>query len=816
MNPSSPRPNRIETSLGPSLVAGTDCWSVDLGALPIMHGLSVLSRALSEMIVGQVRSDRIDVSAERRLRPRENPELLDQFGIDLVKVSAEHETVAAIAQGPEVFERRLRALLGSLQRQRYRDALLPTDRRESRALVAEFGDAAHRHRFVLEYVPAHRDDEAHDLRRGFFRITIEGCTGRRLDLASIPHLRIDDIEDRHFIAGSTRIAQTWTEAVRREAERGRRSFFEQRHPHSHLFRQLDQADLRSIQRVSIQWSESVVPLLVENEPAEISETLKRVLLALEDRNLRNLLAQREVVRVDGGLFPVYLDIAQLGRVLELSLGRRRERSSVESFLARMPSLASIASRETHAAPLRDVSVFLVHHITGEVLGLIAALRALGCRDLVVQFVTYAGEAPASYLDAVLDLPGDEFRALALANVPRRGRVEGHYRLSTQYSRLDEADEIATALRGRDTAYLPAMRAAAVGPFLRQIARAERAGRRCLLIEDGGYLGPIVNDAALSGRSLRAFAADHGYALADERGVDAVYGGLFLGSVEHTRNGFDRLAEVQAQHGRLALPAFSIAISKLKREVESREVAASVLNAVETVLNADGRILSRRSCLVLGSRGAIGSELVRGLRARLDDADALLAGVDAKVAHDSAVEARTLRALGSERWRGTDLVLGVTGDSVIQGDDVVDWLLHSPRRELILASGSTKTVEFRDVMAWLDGLLQGEHAMLGGRSASIRVSDVLDPRTGRLYGHRYLFRFEDDGRERALLCLANLTPINFLFYGVATELIDEVLAQLLSVALGLRRRRERGAVPAALCAVDREIDADGEPRAQAPS
>jgi len=49
--------------------------------------------------------------------------------------------IKKIAESPEIFERRLRALLGSLQRQRYRDALLPEDRSRSAALVAEFGDA---------------------------------------------------------------------------------------------------------------------------------------------------------------------------------------------------------------------------------------------------------------------------------------------------------------------------------------------------------------------------------------------------------------------------------------------------------------------------------------------------------------------------------------------------------------------------------------------------------------------------------------------------------------------------------------------------
>lgn len=797
------RSSRIETSLGPSLVREDAHWTLELAKLPILHGLSVLSRALAEMIVGQARSDRIDVSAERRLRPRENPELLEQFGIDLVKVSAEHETIEAIAAGPEVFEHRLRALLGSLQRARYREALLPADRTLSRALVAEFGEAQARCRFVLEHVVARGETG-----RGSFRITIEGCAGRRLDLTSIPHVRIEDVEERHFIAGSTRIAQTWTEALRREAERGRRSFFEQRDPHSHLFKQLDQAGLRSLQKVSIQWAESVLPFLLESEPGEISELLKRVLLALEDRGVRRLLEAREVVRVDGGAVPVYLDVAQLGRVLELSLGQRRTRADVDAFLARMPGLAAITARDAGSPPLAGVRVFLVHHMTGEIVGTIAALRALGCTDLACLFITYAGEPPASYLDAVLDLPSDEFRSLALVNVPTPGHIEGHYRLSTQYSRLDEAEAIARALHGRDDRYLDAMRAAAVVPFLAQLARAEAAGDRCLLIEDGGYLGPVLHDGALRGLSVVAFARELGHEVDDARPLAEVLDARVIGTVEHTRNGFDKLADVERRHGRMALPAFSIAISRLKRVVESKEVATSILNAVETVLHAEGRILARRRALVLGSRGAIGAELCKALAPRLEDGAKGLCGVDLRAERGERLEARTLAELPAECWLRTDLVIGVTGDSVLSGGDLERWLLHGECDQLVLASGSTKKVEFRGLMQWFDALLAQPEPRVGGESVTVGVEELLDPRTARVYGHRWRLRFAPGSRARTVLALGNLTPINFLFYGVATELIDEVLAQLLSASLGLVRRAGETALPKRLLAVDRDIDADG--------
>jgi hypothetical protein len=803
----SSAPQQLATSLGPALVRESGVWTLDLGQLAIVHGLSVLARALGEMVVQHARAERFDVVVERKLRARENPELVEVHGIELVRLAVEPEVVDAILQQPELFERRLRALLGTLQRAKFRELLLPRRRADAVALVAEFGDNGCRQRFLLEHV-VRRDGEA-----GAFRVTVASAAAARIDLARLPHAVIDDVENRQFLAGSTRIAETWAEACRREAERGRRSFREGRSPHSHLFKQLDQAGLQQLQRASLQWSEAAQSFLLESDPAEVARLLKRVLLACEDRQVRELLAAREVVRVDAGPLPVYLDFAQLGRVLELSLGQRRERMDCGAFLARMPAMAAVVDAAQAAQPLRGVRVFLVHHMTAEVVGTIAALRALGCRDLVTLFVTYAGEPPASYLDAVLDLPPEEFAALALVNVPARGHVEGHYRLSEHYSHLDEAPAITAALRGRDGAYLSAMRAAAIVPFLRLLQRAEAAGERVLLVEDGGYLGPVAQDALLRGQTLADFAQGLGAASDDRRPLAEALGKRLVATIEHTRNGYDKLVDVAQRHGRLAVPSYSIAVSQLKRAVESREVAASVLNAVESVLNAEGRILARRRALVLGCVGAIGGELVRHLGGRLDQPDEQLSGVDLRVGEVAArcAAVRTFADVSPERWLQTNLVLGVTGASVLRGADVERWLCGSPHEQLVLASGSTKKVEFHDLMQWIDGLLRAEQPTVGGRPVDVRVEEVLDPRTARLYAHRWRFTFRDDGRVRTVLAMGGLTPINFLFYGVATELIDEVLAQLMTVALGAVRNADAGGIAPGLYAVDHECDADARIR-----
>src|SRR5262249_8357777 len=157
-------------------------------------------------------------------------------------------------------------------------------------------------------------------------------------------------------------------------------------------------------------------------------------------------------------------------------------------------------------------------------------------------------------------------------------------ISQQLSPLDGLDGVAERLRREPTRYLPAMTAMAAALLVRALER----GRRIVVVEDGGYLVPEATRAAAAGETVGAFAAGWGAgavsATLARRRLRDVLAERLVGSVEHTRSGFDRVAAVEQEVG-LVRPAYSIAISRLKVEEESREVAASILAAIEAVLHA---------------------------------------------------------------------------------------------------------------------------------------------------------------------------------------------------------------------------------------
>jgi hypothetical protein len=218
------------------------------------------------------------------------------------------------------------------------------------------------------------------------------------------------------------------------------------------------------------------------------------------------------------------------------------------------------------------------------------------------------------------------------------------------------------------------------------------------------------------------------------------------------------------------------------------------------------VLSRRRPLVIGARGAIGTRLVRALSAGRLQAGAVL-GLDPKVPRPAGGEARVWRELPPAGRRAVDLVIGVAGTSVLNAAEAEELVLHGTAPVITFASGSTKTVEFRGVADWVERLLAMGRPRLRGRPVVVEPAEVIDPQSGRRYATAFTVRVGEGRRaiEKRLVFVADLTPVNFLFYGVPTEVMDRVMAQLLRASLALVRgvRTGKRATPR-LWVVDRDI------------
>ena len=169
-------------------------------------------------------------------------------------------------------------------------------------------------------------------------------------------------------------------------------------------------------------------------------------------------------------------------------------------------------------------------------------------------------------------------------------------------------------------------------------------------------------------------------------------------------------------------------------------------------------------------------------------------------------------MSREKLLKTDLFLGVIGESILKSDFWSDFIFHSESKNIYLASGSTKTAEFSHFIDWLNQLLLNKIDSINGTKVNVELRRIIDPQSQMDQGGIACFKFLKDGKnvERNVFMLSDLSPVNFLYYGAPTEIMDTIISDLLTVSLGIVEQEKSGKLPAGkLYAVDHEIDKWGQ-------
>jgi len=793
--------------------------AIDLTSIRVFRNLHGVAQLLVNEVLEQCGFGAADIMVKRKTDPNLTPELAEA-GVDWIVVYARLDAAESLPFYHHFFGACMRAIFRTFQTERWGGVLFPdffghtaeTEKQQPRpALLFPFhlrGDPCEGGQyFLVEYNPSGR----------FLRISIEAADASRLQLKHIAHRVVDQHVQETFLADVYRIAEQVHQGILRECLNKRSEYTEISVHQQDLFDNLRRGGLKNLDNIRFSWStDDIEMMLIEKTESgeKISPSLNMLvkeIQLLEDPSVLSHLARGELVEMISGRFHVYFDVSRYGTCLNVSFERKRTVLALGDYLADMPSL-SLAVQQRKGL-MHGVRLFLIHHITAEVIGLLKAYQDAGCCSITTFFVQYGGVVPDDYLETLMSLSPEFFRFYGLQRMESLDRLGGRYAFSRRFTALAGLEKIDEKIFQEAGNFFSAMRLAAGHLFLTEASRAIKEGQRLLLVEDGGYLSPILNRFCLTRRTVSDVFAE--FDLAVPEGEGGLSFSVWLeqclaGGVEHTRNGYDYNAEVMESFGTFWFPVVSIAVSRLKRGSEARECAVSILNAVENVLHRVGKSLSGRHALVLGSSGAIGRFLVRDLIHRIGS-DRVF-GVDIAAAGESAsqiVEVRTMEGLGPEVLHRIDMVIGVVGKSVLDEKSLEDMILNSRQKNIFFASGSTKTVEFEDMEQWLQSLRKGGDFRLGGNPVRVEFSALRDLQTGILQGYRVDVAFEGDpAKSKVLYLLGELMPINFLYYGIPREIVDDVMAQLFCVSCGLIDGKMRGEVlPPRLLAVDLDIDAD---------
>lgn len=533
-------------------------------------------------------------------------------------------------------------------------------------------------------------------------------------------------------------------------------------------------------------------------------------------------------------------------------------------------------------PLENTICVAIHHIDDKTYGGLCVLREWGAVDMVNIFVGYNPLQTMIWRDMVEDIPSDQFTACILDSSPASedapSWAEGIYRIAEDFNKFPSESPLPSQRfndifdgtdkeinhSGAPLTFLEAQRSLCVFNFLRALAKAQREQKRVFVWEDGGYLNPIIDEAIQENLSVAEFRKT--YMAPEDEKTDQILSGdlaqylasLFIGSVELTRNGYDMSAAI-AERRRMNTTLFSIAASYEKIMLEGDSITLACIDALSQVLYSTGYGLRDRNVLVMGARGNLGRLSVGHLTNLLENPKKQLWGCDVKVdwpapepgsvpkwaewsASDKplknvAGEVSAYRNLTPEVRYGFDVIFGWTGGpktiqiegkpvtyQTIMGQDVADWLTEGREKaNLYLVSGSTKTIEFTDVLEWLEELLEekpGKRKVNGIKLDQLSAGPIADqlsyaavlqmwPGTAgkppavikRNFGTQFTFVFQQDGVQvtKTVYLVNNTMPVNFMFYGTPREIMDMTYSQVTSCAAALvnadrEGKKESGVFP----------------------
>lgn len=826
---------------------------IDLSHAIFIPKLSEFTKALSKEIHAQVAEASHDLIVDLAVDAEQLPEMID-LGIRKVFVYARSEMAHKLQGSLDHLTLSLNVIFHSLQLPYWGGTQFVAHLKEGERL-SSFEEERMIPNLLFPFHLFSKPGKAtyfcfveHEAEEGLLRITIDDPGYPVLNLENIPHVVVKDLDRRVHIRDLRYVAKTVYYEILRAKENSARQLayhFGTQRDYG-IFQELQDAGLMFLNTIMIYWSQKTEKHFTV-DPADISiSQIGRILLALEEKALIEQLMQGKRLEVVFELDrSAYLDLSMRGQWLNISLEDRRSVASTFYYLNRMPHMRALAANKIKE--LANLDVFLIHHLTPEVLALIKGLDHQACESAQVLFVKYNPNVPSNYREAVLTMPEDRFHFATLQKCSEGDFSSDYFTLSDQFSSLKGWRHLKESLEEKKLDFGGAMCLVAGHMFFVRAFQAQARGIKLLIIEDGGYLAPFLNQLCLEKKSLREslqyycfsqqqiqeFESSADLSLPLDQWLKL----LLIGSIEHTRNGYDALMRVYEKFQQLAFPACTIAISKLKRFKEGDEVAISILHAVESMLHILGFVISQRNVLVLGSKGTIGAPLRRHLLERISGH---VLGVDLQIASGNSLEkdsgfgeVHSLEELPDEVLGECDLFIGVIGQSILNKEGLERLFRHSRSDQLFFASGSTKKVEFSHLTQFLHELQQAKNPMINNIPVVIEETEVRDPGSYAYLGKcirvsaaaqfadkipnsshpsSYFLSPPPEGYVlwKELFLLGDLMPINFFYSGVPTEIIDLVLTQLMQIALGLAKHDRAGdKLPQKVLAVDVDINDESD-------
>jgi hypothetical protein len=807
----------LNTSFGMKLILCDDAhYLIKTNEINIFSGISDYIRILTTEIIENCKNSISDILITRSIDKNLLPEM-SELQINYISIYIRNNITKIIENSSDDFLKQIILVFNTIQRPKWRTLIFPqlsnTETKVSLLFPFKFNKSISQDEYyiLLEY----------DYNGKFLRLTVDSLDEPRLYLKRIPHRIVKNIDRQNFLQNIDKISEQIFIGMQRQCQNEQNEYIENPTRQSELFELLINSGLNRLSIIKYNWDNSKLSNLIIDKNKCITELFKKILLLLEDKTIIEVLLAGRIIEMINQNHKIYFDISRNGACLNISIDKQRKVKSPMEYLDRMPALKKTALLNSNS--FNNIRILLIHHITTEILGFLKSLDILKTEHITTLFIKYKGVASEEILETIFTLPDDRFKFYSLQKIDTKDSVEGKFILSRRYSPIDNLKNLELDIRNKNMNFFKSMKLAAGHLFFKEAFKAKQLNQKIILIEDGGYITPEINELCLQNISLKNALNKFGI---ENKFDDIDYfpaqtelntplklwlADVLYGSIEHTKNGFVSIKDVENKFGKLAYPCCTIAMSILKNSEEARECAISILNSIENIFNGIGKILSTRNVMVLGSSGFIGRNLMRQLSFRLIKGK--LCGIDIAINKQSGdyIEKKFINELSDEIFLDIDLIIGMTGVSVMKKKFISKLLLYGKKQELFFSSGSTKTAEFEDLSNYLEELKKSENPAISDINIALNFYPIKDKQTGLVQGIHVRINFLNKNDKilfdyKDLYLLGDLMPINFLYYGVPTEIMDLIFAQLLKVTAGLVKNcRTVQTLPNKLLAIDFEID-----------
>jgi hypothetical protein len=779
-------------------------FSVDLSGIVVFDGVETIVARLTEQLREACFFGQTDISVNVNVEPLICPQLYNS-GIHKVFLYSAIESMDDLPILHDEIINHLRYIFNALQSSGISENLLNYgDQNENpSALLFPFNRSVQNDQTGLHYL-VERVKGGH-----FLRITVDDLEHTRLNLRRIGHKIISNIElvPDHFNLKLE--ATTLLSLIVNRCRDGKLSFKDQGFQLGGLLHFLQSAGYVDLQEISVSWPRSISSDLIMNPNLAWQGGISRLMLILSDSTTKALLLSGKTIQASHNNSLAYIYLSQKNRNLQIDLEEKLEIADLSKYLSGMKQLQELANNATQA--LKEIHILFIHHFTHETLAVLGAFEQMKVSSVDTLWVKYSGSIPPAYRETIFSLPESAYRFFGL-QLLSGSRSDMSFCISEQYSPLGQLSRLQTLLKSGSYEFYRAMQLVSMHLFLNTVLNSS-SHKSIMIVEDGGYLAPLLNRLSLEQLSVGEvfdrfqFEPLPGHDTNREMLFHDWIKPRFIGSVEHTRNGYDALKAVETQFGKLAFPACTLAISNFKVQGESVEVAYSCLNAIENILNGQGFVLSNRKCMVLGSLGAIGTPTMKILNHRLGHEN--LSGVDLKFDKKQDypwIQVANPDQIPKEFLFSTDLIFGVIGKSILNSSFFEDLILNTSKKALFLASGSTKRFEFFDFIQWADKLLTDPSPTIKGIPVKVEIQAIEDAQTSSMQGSKWLFELIGMDKKIEIDLLSYGMPVNFQYYGVPGETMDKVMAELVLLTKIIAVTPD---LPPKLLALDHEIDGQGK-------